>query len=84
MCVPQQMVEALAPDCERAEVNDQMGDIQINPDKSTSTFEQKSWREVGCTSRMVLEWCQEKRIACTILHGSKACEVYPAEGGSLL
>ena len=33
---------------------------------------------------MVLEWCRERKIPCTILHGAKTCEAYSAEGGKPL
>ena len=76
------MVEALEG-YELAEIMDNMDDIQekVYPEKTTSPFGKKSWREMGCTPKMVLAWCQERKIPCTILHGSKACEVYPGEGG---
>ena len=85
MCVPRQMVEVLEK-YELAEIQDHMDEIQAKmyPSKKTSPFEKKSWREVGCTPRIVLEWCQERKIPCTILHGSKACEVYPAQAGQPL
>ena len=83
MCVPRQMVEAL-DGYELAEIQDQMDDIQTKIyDKKTSPFE-KSGREVGVTPRMVLEWCKERKIPCTIMHGAKTCEAFPAEGGKPL
>ena len=83
-CVPRQMVEVLAPYYELAELQDNFDDIQTKLyDKKTSPFE-KSWRDAGVTPRMVLEWCRERKIPRTILHGAKACEAYKAEGGKPL
>ena len=85
-CVVRRMVEALAPDHERAEIKDQMDETQqqLHPDSETSPFEKRSWREVGVAPRMVFGWCQLFFYPGTILHGSKACDVYPAEGGKPL
>lgn len=78
-CVVRQMVEAL-DGYELAEVRDQVDDIeQIVYDKSASPF-----RDMGVTPRMVLEWCKEGNVPCTILHGPKACEAYAAQGGKPL
>ena len=43
------MVEALAPDFELAEIQDHMDEIQetFYPEKKTSPFESKRWREMG-------------------------------------
>ena len=63
-CVVRQMVEALAPDFELAEIQDHIDEIheKVYPHKKTSRFEKKSWREVGVAPRMVLEWCRERKI----------------------
>ena len=68
---------------ELAKVKDDMDDIQekVYPDKTSSPFEKKSWHEVGVTPQMLLEWCKERKIPCSVLHGSKACEVHLAERG---
>ena len=76
------MVEALEG-YELAEIMDKMHEIQekVYPEKSNSPFGKKSWREAGCVPRMVLEWCRERNIPCTVLQGPRACEVDPAQGG---
>ena len=77
MCVVRQMVEALEG-YELAEIQDQMDDVQKlcyrNPKKDP--FERKSWRNFGVTPRMLLEWCKQRKIPCTILHGNAAVEQY--------
>ena len=85
MCVPRQMVEAL-DGYELAEIQDHMDDVQksVYPDARTSPFERKSWREVGVTPRMVLAWCKQRGVPCTILHGSKACDVLAGNGKPLV
>ena len=78
-CVVRQMVEALEG-YELAEIMDNMDDIQekVYPEKTNTPFGKKSWREFGVTPRMVLAWCQDRKIPCTILHGSTACDIYEA------
>ncbi len=78
MCVPRQMEEAL-DGYELAEIQDNMDEIQkdVYPNPDTSPFDRKSWREVGVTPRMVLAWCRQHDVPCTILHGNKACDFCP-------
>ena len=80
MCVVRQMVEALEG-YELAEIQDQMDDVQKlcyrNPKRNP--FERKSWQNVGVTPRMLLEWCKQRKIPCTILHGNAAVEKYQTD-----